>query len=471
MGNLATVLIVDDDQSIRQTMDAIVRAAGIGSIAVSSGEEALKVLKKQTVNVMLLDVQMPGMNGLEVLRIVREQHPDVGVLMFSVIKELPVAIEAMRLGALDYVTKDFSPSELCARISKTLDQLNEKRELVFYKGEAARGVRPMIRGRSQRIREVLAVADKVSNTPVTVLLTGESGTGKEVIARYLHEHSDRRAGPFVAVNLAALPEQLVESTLFGHEKGSFTGAMRQQFGKFELASGGTLFLDELAGLKLEVQAKLLRALQEREIERVGGERPIRVDLRIVCATNRNLEKEVREGRFREDLYWRLNVVPIEMPPLRERRDDIRELAEHFLFHYSALNGGARSKPGACQQKRLGDSAALVLESYPWPGNIRELENEMQRMVLLSKSDLIEESDLSLDLSLAAELAPTTEQEKTLLGAMQAFEKGYLRKALVKNSWRKAVTAEAMGISYSSLKAKLKQYGLVHADSDDSGAGE
>jgi DNA-binding NtrC family response regulator len=458
MGSSATVLIVDDDQSIRQTMEAIVRAAGIGSIAVDSGEEALKVLKKQTVNVMLLDVQMPGMSGLDVLRTVREQHPDVGVIMLSVIKELPVAIEAMRLGALDYVTKDFSPSELSARISKTLDQLKASRELVFYKEEAARGVRPMIRGNSPRMREVLAVADKVSNTPVTVLLTGESGTGKEVLARYLHEHSDRRSRPFVAVNLAALPEHLIESTLFGHEKGSFTGATRQAFGKFELASGGTLFLDELGELKMDVQAKLLRALQEREIERVGGERPIQVDLRVVCATNRNLEKEVRDGRFREDLYWRLKVVPIEMPPLRERRNDIRELAEHFLARYCALNGSP--------QKRLADSAAAVLEAYSWPGNIRELENEMQRMVLMSSSDVIEESDLSLELAVAAGLAQEAEKEKTLQAAVQAFERGYLRKALAKNKWHKRSTAENLGIGYSTLKVKLKQYGIAHDDSDD-----
>jgi DNA-binding NtrC family response regulator len=452
------VLIVDDDQSIRQTMEAIVKAAGIGSIAVSSGEDALKVLKKQTVNVMLLDVQMPGMSGLEVLRVVREQHPDVGVIMLSVIKELGVGIEAMRLGALDYVTKDFSPSELSARISKTLDQLKEKRELVFYKEEAARGIRPMIRGRSRKMAEVLAVADKVSNTGVTVLLTGESGTGKEVLARYLHEHSDRRSGPFVAVNLAALPEHLVESTLFGHEKGSFTGATRQQFGKFELASGGTLFLDELAELKLDVQAKLLRALQEREVERVGGERPIRVDLRVICATNRNLEKEVRDGRFREDLYWRLKVVPIEMPPLRERRDDIGELAEHFLIRYSALNG----RP----QKKLSEGAKAILESYSWPGNIRELENEVQRMVLMTASEIIEESDLSLELAVAAGLAQEAEKEKTLNAAVQAFEKGYLRKALAKNKWHKRNTAEALGIGYSTLKVKLKQYGVAHDESDD-----
>src|ERR1700674_4191869 len=458
MGSSATVLIVDDDQSIRQTMEAIVRAAGIGSIAVASGEEALKVLKKQTVNVMLLDVQMPGMNGLDVLRHVRESHPDVGVIMLSVIKELPIGIEAMRLGALDYVTKDFSPSELSARISKTLDQLKASRELVFYKEEAARGVRPMIRGNSPKTREVLAVADKISNTQVTVLLTGESGTGKEVLARYLHEHSDRRSGPFVAVNLAALPDHLIESTLFGHEKGSSTGATRQQFGKFELASGGTLFLDELAELKLDVQAKLLRALQEREVERVGGERPILVDLRVICATNRNLEKEVKEGRFREDLYWRLKVVPIEMPPLRDRRPDIRELAEHFLLRYSAING---SKP-----KTLSDEAVAILESYTWPGNIRELENEMQRMVLMSSSEVIEESDLSLELAVAAGLSHEAEKEKTLLAAVQAFERGYLRKALAKNKWHKRNTAEALGIGYSTLKVKLKQYGIAHDDSDD-----
>src|SRR5216683_3229534 len=269
MARAATVLIVDDDSSMRQTMEAIVRSAGMRPVAVASGEEALRAVQSNPVDVMLLDVQMPGIGGLEVLRRVREE-------------------------------------------------------------QATRDQKPMVLGHTTAMRNVAGVAEKIAAKPVTVLITGESGTGKEMLARYIHEHSDRRSGPFVAVNLPAVPENLVESQLFGHEKGSFTGATKLQYGKFELASGGTLFLDEIGELKLDVQAKLLRALQEHEIERVGGARPIQLDLRVICATNRALPEMVKEGRFREDLYYRLNVVPIQMPPLRERREDIRELAHHFL---------------------------------------------------------------------------------------------------------------------------------------------
>src|SRR5262249_34087271 len=254
----------------------------------------------------------------------------------SVVKEIGVAVEAMKLGALDYLTKDFSPSELSTRLTKCLDQLRAVRELAWLREEVAtRGNRPMIVGKSPAMASVVQIAAKVAKKAVTVMITGESGTGKEVLARYLHEHGDRSAGPFVAVNLPAIPNELVESTLFGHEKGSFTGATRQQFGKFELASGGTLFLDEIADLRLDVQAKLLRALQERETERVGGPRPIPLDLRVICASNRPLPKLVQQGLFREDLYWRLKVVPIELPPLRARREDVPELARHFLSHFAA----------------------------------------------------------------------------------------------------------------------------------------
>ena len=456
MARAATVLIVDDDASMRQTMEAIVRSAGMRPMAVASGEEALRAVQSNAVDLMLLDVQMPGIGGLEVLRQVREKHTDIGVIMISVLKEVPVAVEAMRLGALDYVTKDFSPPELNARVAKTLDQLKAARELAWLREEqASRDQKPMVLGHTPAMRNVAAIAEKIAAKPVTVLITGESGTGKEMLARYVHEHSDRRSGPFVAVNLPAVPESLVESQLFGHEKGSFTGATKLQYGKF--AAGGTLFLDEIGELKLDVQAKLLRALQEHEIERVGGARPIQLDLRVICATNRSLPEMVKEGRFREDLYYRLNVVPIQVPPLRERREDIRELANHFLARSAVQLGRI--------PQTLSDGAAQLLESYAWPGNIRELQNLLERMAVLCESQIIEESDLPLEFVVAAGLKREAERETSLQAAMSAFERGFLKKTLVQNSWNRRRTAEHLGIGYSTLKAKLKAYG-IGSDEDD-----
>jgi DNA-binding NtrC family response regulator len=458
MARAATVLIADDDRSMRQTMEAIVRSAGMYPIAVASGEEALRTIQGSAVDVMLLDVQMPGMTGLEVLRQVREKHTDIGVIMISVIKEVPVAVEAMRLGALDYVTKDFSPPELNARVVKTLDQLKSARELAWLREEqASRDAKPMVLGRSQAMRALAQTAEKIASKPVTVLISGESGTGKEMLARYIHEHSDRHSGPFVAVNLPAIPQELVESTLFGHEKGSFTGATKLQYGKFELASAGTLFLDEIGELKLDVQAKLLRALQEHEIERVGGARPIQLDLRVICATNRQLPKLVQEGRFREDLYYRLNVVPIQVPPLRERREDIRELAQHFLAR-SAVQIGR-------MPQTLAEGAAQLLEGYAWPGNIREMQNLIERMAALCEPQVIEESDLPLEFVVAAGLRREAERETSLSSAMSAFEKGFLRKVLAQNGWNRRRTAETLGIGYSTLKSKLKTYGIASEDDD------
>jgi len=458
MGRSATVLIADDDRSMRQTMEAIVRSAGMFPITVSSGEEALHTLQGKTVDVMLLDVQMPGMTGLEVLRQVREKHTDIGVIMISVVKEVAVAVEAMRLGALDYVTKDFSPPELNARVVKTLDQLKAARELAWLREEqASRDRKPMVLGRSQPMRMLSQTAQKLAAKPVTVLITGASGTGKEMLARYIHEHSDRHSAPFVAVNLPAIPQELVESALFGHEKGSFTGAMRQQFGKFELASGGTLFLDEIGELRLDVQAKLLRALQEHEIERVGGARPIQLDLRVICATNRSLPKLVEEGRFREDLFYRLNVVPIQVPSLRERREDIRELAQHFLSR-SAVQLGR-------MPQTLTEASAQLLESYPWPGNIRELQNLMERLATLCESQIVEESDLPLEFVVAGGLKREAERETSLAAALDAFEKGYLKKVLAQSGWNRRLAAQHLGIGYSTLKGKLKDYG-IGADEED-----
>jgi DNA-binding NtrC family response regulator len=458
-----TVLVVDDDPSIRQTMEAIVCSAGMKPLSAASGEEGLQILRRSTVDIILLDVQLPGMGGLDVLRHVRETHPDVGVIVVSVVKDIPVAVEAIKLGALDYVTKDFSPGELSARVSKSLEHLRAARELAWLREEvAARGNKPMIVGRSPAMAAVVAVANKVAPKPVTILITGESGTGKEVLARFIHQHSDRAHGPFVAVNLPAMPSELIESSLFGHEKGSFTGATRQSYGKFELANGGTLFLDEIGELKLDLQAKLLRALQEREIERVGGARPIPIEVRVVAATNRQLDKLIGEGRFREDLYWRLKVVPIELPPLRSRREDIRELAEHFITRFAAAYG----RP----PQTLTDGAVALLQRYGWPGNIRELENLVERLVVVCDAPVVDETELPLEITVNAGLAREAERESTFNAAMSVFEKGYLRKVLAQMGWNRRRAAERLGIGYSTLKAKLKLHGIGPAVEDEAEEG-
>jgi DNA-binding NtrC family response regulator len=450
---VASILIVDDDANLRQNIHFILEKGGMKSSMASSGEEALQRMRTTAFDLVLLDVQMPGMGGLEALRIMRERHPDVGVIMCSVLKDIAVAVEAMHTGALDYVTKDFSPPELIARVRKTLAQLRAGRELErLHDVEATHVGRPMVLGTSPRMRAVVQVAEKIAAKPVAVLVTGDSGTGKEVLARYIHARSDRRISPFVAVNLPAIPANLVESELFGHERGAFTGADRQKLGKFELANGGTLFLDEIGDLALDLQAKILRALQEHEIERVGGEKPILLDLRVICATNRDLAKLVQEGRFREDLFWRLKVVPIELPPLRERREDIRDLAQHFL----ARNAAEHGRP----PQTLSDGALQLLERYRWPGNIRELENIMARMTVVCDSQMIEESDLPYDFALAAAATPEAETGQSLEAAILAFEKSFLRKALKRNQWNRKRTAEQLQIGYSTLKAKLKSYGIV-----------
>jgi two-component system, NtrC family, response regulator AtoC len=461
MSRKASVLVVDDDASLRQTMAFIVETAGLRAYSVETGKEALEVCKREAIDVVLLDVQLPDINGLQVLAQLRERQPDIGVIIVSVVKEIAVAVEAMKLGAMDYLTKDFSPTELSAHLTKTLQLLQSSRELLWLREEQAeRNTRPMILGRSEASAAVKAMADKVAGTQVTVLLTGESGTGKEVLARYLHSHSDRNGRPFVAINLPAIPSELVESTLFGHEKGAFTGAARQLFGKFELASGGTLFLDEVSSLKLDVQAKLLRVLQEREIERVGGTHPIPLDVRIICATNRDLPTMVAKGEFREDLYWRIKVVPIQLPPLRERLEDIPALADYFLARFCLTYGRA--------PRTLAESALAVLRRYTWPGNIRELENLMERMVVVCDATRIEANDLPLDLSAAAVMADdeALRPEATFVEARAAFERNYLWKALEQNGWKRKPAAMQLGMATSTLKRKMKDYGLFSPDGSD-----
>src|SRR5580765_8811174 len=382
---LKTVLVVDDDEGMRDTLTAILKRE-YRVLRVGSGEAALPVLNREDVDLVLLDVRLPGISGFEVLRIVKENYSLVEVLMISAINEIETAVQAMKHGAYHYITKDFDYDQLRSLVRNASERQDLNRQVLTLSAQVAdQTEREFIVGPSKMTRDIVDLVHKIAKLSATVLILGESGTGKELLARLIHRESGDRSNPFVAVNLAAIPKELVESTLFGHEKGSFTGAIRQQLGKFELASGGTLFLDEVGDLRIELQAKLLRAIQEGEIERVGGTHPIKTEFRLIAATNVDLDKAVKEGRFREDLYYRLNVIPVKLPPLRERSDDIPELATFFLQRYT---GRFRKRING-----ITDATMAMLRKYWWPGNIRELENLIERLVAVSDKEFISEEDL------------------------------------------------------------------------------
>src|SRR5918999_2161886 len=383
-----TVLIVDDDEGMRDTLTAILKRE-YRVLRVASGEAALPILNKEDVDLMLLDVRLPGISGFEVLRIVKENYALVEVIMISAISEVETAVQAMKHGAYHYITKEFDYDELRSLVRNACERQDLNRQVITLSAQVAeQSEREFLIGPSKQIRDIVDLVQKVARLSATVLILGESGTGKELLARLIHRESGRSGAPFIAVNLSAIPHELVESTLFGHERGSFTGAHRQQLGKFELAAGGTLFLDEIGDLRFDLQAKLLRAIQEGEIERIGGSKPIKTDFRLVVATNVDLDKAVKENRFREDLYYRINVIPIRMPPLRDRIEDLPELARLFVERYRAKF----HKP----VRGISDSALRILASYWWPGNIRELENLVERLVAVNDKEWITDDDLPLE---------------------------------------------------------------------------
>ncbi|HSC29790.1 MAG TPA: sigma-54 dependent transcriptional regulator, partial [Vicinamibacterales bacterium] len=387
-----TVLICDDDQGMRETIAAIL-GREYRTLSVPSGEAALALLRQEDVDVLLLDLRLPGIDGFDVLRIVKENYPLVECIMISAVKDVETAVQAMKYGAYHYINKDFDYDQLRSLVRNACERQDLSRQVITLSAQIAeQGQREFLIGPSRQIREIVDLVHRVARLSATVLILGESGTGKELLARLLHRESGRGDAPFMAVNLSAIPHELVESTLFGHERGAFTGAHRQQLGKFELAAGGTLFLDEIGDLRLDLQAKLLRAIQEGEIERVGGAKPIRTDFRLIVATNVDLDKAVKEGRFREDLYYRINVIPIRMPPLRERLEDLPELARLFIERYRT-----RFRK---QVRGISDSGLKILASYWWPGNIRELENLIERLVAISDKDWITDEDLPYEMHVA-----------------------------------------------------------------------
>jgi DNA-binding NtrC family response regulator len=441
-----TLLIVDDDEGMRDTLTAMLRR-DFRVLRAATGEVGLQLMEKEDVDLVLLDVRLPGISGFEVLKIARENYPYIEIIVISVIKELEAAIEAMRYGAYHYISKDFDLEGVKALVANASERQDLSRHVLRLTAEVAEHHdREFVVGASRHTREIVDLVQKVAKLSATVLILGESGTGKELLARLIHRESGQPNAPFVPVNLAAIPRDLVESTLFGHEKGAFTGAIRQQLGKFELASGGTLFLDEIGDLRYELQAKLLRAIQEGEIERVGGTHPIRTNLRLIAATNIDLEKAVKEGRFREDLFYRLNVIPIRMPALRDRIEDLPELAHFFLRRY---NQKFRK-----QIQGIADSTLQILSSYWWPGNIRELENLVERLVAVSDKDWIADEDLPYELHVAQLDAQGPTSENLLERAVSTFERNFIIRALEKSAWNVTATARALGIPLSTLKFKM-----------------
>ncbi len=439
-----TVLIVDDDEGMRDTLTAILKR-DYRVLRAVSGEAALQVMEKEEVDLLLLDVRLPGISGFEVLRIVKENYPLAEVIMISAITEVETAVQAMKHGAYHYITKDFEYDGMRSLVMNAAERQDLNRQVMMLSAQVSeQSDREFVVGPSRATREVVELVSKVAKLSATVLILGESGTGKELLARLVHRASANPDAPFVPVNLAAIPRELLESTLFGHEKGSFTGAHRQQLGKFELAAGGTLFLDEIGDLRLDLQTKLLRAIQEGEIERIGGSKPIKTDFRLIAATNIDLERAVKEGTFREDLFYRINVIPVRLPPLRERMDDVPDLARFFLRRYNAKFH--KSIQG------IAESTLKLLQTHNWPGNIRELENLIERLVAVSETDWITDADLPLEMQFAQMEPGGT--EGVLERALTAFERNFILRALERSGWNVTATARALGIPLSTLKFKM-----------------
>ncbi|MCG5056012.1 MAG: sigma-54 dependent transcriptional regulator [Myxococcales bacterium] len=381
------VLVADDEANIRRVLEAILRREGYDVVTAANGNEALERMNRE-INTVITDLKMPGLDGMSLLKKLSAEHPDVPVVMITAHGSVENAVEAVKLGAFDYLEKPFEQEQIRQLVAKAISTNALARRDVAPEPAGAAG-RFRLVGQSTAIKQVYAVIDKVADTPSTVLVTGESGTGKELIARALHENSSRRGGPFIKINCAAIPKTLMESELFGYEKGAFTGAVGAKPGRFELAHEGTLFLDEIGEIPVEMQVKLLRVLQESEFERVGGIKTIKVDVRVVAATNRDLQAELLTGSFREDLYYRLNVVPIQLPPLRERTEDIPALVDHFVAKFN----------DRLKKRFVGVEPEAVerLVAYGWPGNIRELENVIERTMLFSEGPLIRLADLPAEL--------------------------------------------------------------------------
>lgn len=451
---MKNILIIDDESSIRESLTGILTDEGYRPLVAENGEVGLAMLREDSADLVMLDIWMPGIDGIETLRRIKEQVPDQLVIMMSGHGTIETAVKATKLGAHDFIEKPLSLEKVLLSIQNALKVGRLVEENRALKAQLIQ--HHEIIGDSDIIAELKKQIEIVAPTSAWALITGENGTGKELVARTLHALSRRGDKPFIEVNCAAIPEDLIESELFGHEKGAFTGATAQRKGKFDLAHEGTLFLDEIGDMSLKTQAKVLRILQERKFERVGGTRAIEVDVRVVAATNKDLEQEIQAGNFREDLYYRLNVIPFHVPPLRERPSDIPLLSRHFLRFFCRHEGMI--------QKSLDESAVTALSSYPWPGNVRELKNMIERLVIMVPDVVISERHLpSTLLSRRMVAKPATASsdgdDMTFREARDEFERDFILQKLEENDWNISRTAETIEMERSNLHRKIKAFGI------------
>jgi two-component system NtrC family response regulator len=450
------ILVIDDDESLRRVLEYNLAQEGYAVLTAGSGEQGLELLKKEGADLVVTDVRMPGMDGLHVLEGVRKVDPNIQVIILTAFGTIEMAVEAMKAGAFHYISKPFNRDELKLTIKKALQLKELERENVALRQELTeRTGLDSIVAESPQMSQVLELVVRVAPTETTVLILGESGTGKELIARAIHGRSPRARGPFIAVNCAAIPENLLESELFGHVKGAFTGAIRDRVGKFEAAEGGTVFLDEIGEMRPDLQVKILRVLEERALERVGDNKLIRVDVRVLAATNKDLAKAIQTGEFREDLYYRLNVVPLAIPPLRERRQDIRPLAQLFL-----------KRLGASPRLTIAPEAFRALETYEWPGNVRELENALERAMIFHREDVITPADLP-DAIRAPKAREATGLSVSLPEAglsLEGVEKELILRALEKHDWNQSRAARYLGITRHTLLYRIEKHSIARPGS-------
>jgi two-component system response regulator AtoC len=447
------ILIVDDDDALRESLELVLAAEGYEVVTAAGGEEALEILEAAPVEVVLSDLRMPGLDGLDLLPQIARRLPGASIILMSAYGTDELALEAMRRGACDYLAKPFQPSEVLFTLRKARERerLHRANQILHRDVQRVVGERPIVAA-SPRMIELLETLERASAFKTTVLITGESGSGKEVMARAIHAQSPRRSESFVGVNCGAIPEALLESELFGHAKGAFTGADRARRGLFLEADGGTLFLDEIGELPLPLQVKLLRVLQEEEVRPVGESKPRKVDVRVLAATARDLESEVGKGVFREDLFYRLNVLRLEVPALRDRREDIPLLVDHFLAHFRETLG----KPVSS----ISDDALERLTAYRWPGNVRELENVMERTIILSDGDRLTTQDLPANVVSAPEIGEgSSGQDFSLKRARRAIEAQTIQRALRATGGNRTHAARLLEISHRALLYKIKEYGL------------
>lgn len=457
---MAKILIIEDNATLREGVAQVVKRMGHEPLGAPGGRQGLEIFKTQEPDLIISDLKMDGMDGMEVLRAVRELQPDALVMIMTAFGSIERAVDAMKEGAFDFIPKPFPPDLLRTKISKALEvreqrlrseRLSQENEMLRADAQASYAMD--IVGRSEAMQRIFNMVRKIAATDSTVYIHGESGTGKELIAHAIHKHSHRGQGPFIKVNCSALAESLLESELFGHEKGAFTGAIKRKLGRFELADGGTLFLDEIGDISATTQLKLLRVLQERQIERVGGEETVKVDVRVVTATNKDLKAEVEAGRFREDLFYRLHIIPLDLPPLRERREDVPLLIDHFV---QKLAKRTRS-----QVEGLSQDALQLLMRYPWPGNVRELENVIEHAMVFAEGDKIQAQDLPPIVSgrHQDDLLQIPDGDRALPDILDALEHQLILRAFKKAKGVKTETARLLGIKPSALYYKLEKYSI------------